>query len=120
MSGSLAQLLLELKERDGRSYEALARRTGVGRSTLHRYCTGGSVPGTFGVVERVGLVCGADRGELAELHRRWLLARRPAGAPVPAPPGRRRRPRFPRWVRRGVGRTTFRAEGGLLERGTGG
>ncbi|MGW2178068.1 helix-turn-helix domain-containing protein [Streptomyces sp. NPDC001732] len=67
----LAELLEELKQRSGRSYTALAHRTGLGRSTLHRYCRGTTVPGSFGVVERVARVCGASPAEPDRLYRVW-------------------------------------------------
>ncbi|MFI0975512.1 helix-turn-helix domain-containing protein [Streptomyces sp. NPDC021093] len=67
----LAELLEELKRRSGRSYSALAHRTGLSRSTLHRYCQGTTVPGTFGAVERVARVSGASPAELDRLYRAW-------------------------------------------------
>ncbi|WP_395370523.1 helix-turn-helix domain-containing protein [Streptomyces tubercidicus] len=67
----LAELLEELKQRSGRSYTALAHRTGLSRSTLHRYCQGMTVPGSFGAVERVARVCGASPAELDRLYRVW-------------------------------------------------
>jgi transcriptional regulator with XRE-family HTH domain len=70
----LAELLEELKRRSGRSYAALAHRTGLSRSTLHRYCQGTTVPGTFGAVERVARVSGADPAELDRLYRAWWRA----------------------------------------------
>jgi tetratricopeptide (TPR) repeat protein len=96
-----ALLLRRLKEHAGHSYEALARRTGVSRSALQRYCTGQAVPAEFGVIERLGRACGASRDDVVELHRRWAVAAaardrsptggepRPAGPipPGPIPPG---------------------------------
>ena len=82
----LADLLAALKRRSGRSYEALARRSGVSRSTLHRWCTGQSVSDRFALVERYARVCGADRGELTRLRRCWVLlteAARPVTGPGP-------------------------------------
>jgi hypothetical protein len=67
----LAELLEELKRRSGRSYTALAHRTGLSRSTLHRYCQGTTVPGSFGAVERVARVSGASPAELDRLYRAW-------------------------------------------------
>ncbi|WP_326766810.1 helix-turn-helix domain-containing protein [Streptomyces sp. NBC_01591] len=67
----LAELLEALKRRSGRSYTALAHRTGLSRSTLHRYCQGLTVPGSFGAVERVARVCGASPAELDRLYRVW-------------------------------------------------
>lgn len=70
----LADALQELKERSGRTYQALAVRSGVARSSLHRYRTGKQVPAEFGVVERIGKACGATRNELVMLHGLWLQA----------------------------------------------
>ncbi|MEU9116026.1 helix-turn-helix domain-containing protein [Streptomyces sp. NPDC048483] len=70
----LAELLEELKERSGRTYTALAHRTGLSRSTLHRYCQGTTVPGSFSAVERVARVCGARPAELDRLYRLWSRA----------------------------------------------
>ncbi|KOV94921.1 hypothetical protein ADK65_31245 [Streptomyces sp. NRRL B-1140] len=89
-------MLRSLKERAGLSYGALAGRLHLSTSTLHRYCTGDSVPAEFAPVERFGRICRADPEELLELHRRWAVAdeaRRGRGAspsegaevPVPAP-----------------------------------
>ncbi|WP_374192333.1 helix-turn-helix transcriptional regulator, partial [Streptomyces sp. MBT58] len=41
---ALAERLRELREGSGRTYASLARRIGVSGSTLHRYCTGQTVP----------------------------------------------------------------------------
>ncbi|MGH4031512.1 helix-turn-helix domain-containing protein [Actinomycetota bacterium Odt1-20B] len=70
----LAVLLQALKERCGRSYTALARRTGLSRSSVHRYCLGLTVPGSFGTVEAVARACGADQRELDRLYRAWARA----------------------------------------------
>jgi transcriptional regulator with XRE-family HTH domain len=70
----LAARLRFLKLRSDRSYAALAQRVGVSSSALHRYCTGEAVPPDFRVVERFGRVCGADRGELLNLHQLWLAS----------------------------------------------
>lgn len=70
----LADLLQQLKDRTGRSYEALAQRSGLSRSTVHRYCSGAAVPSQFDALSRLGRVCGASREELLELHRRWAVA----------------------------------------------
>ncbi|MGW5445592.1 helix-turn-helix domain-containing protein [Streptomyces asiaticus] len=82
-----AELLRELKGRTNRSYAALAARSGVSASALHRYCSGASVPGDYDVLARFGKVCGASGEELLELHRRWVLAdaeRKRAGSRAPA------------------------------------
>ncbi|WP_222724136.1 helix-turn-helix domain-containing protein [Streptomyces sp. OR43] len=72
-SERLAAMLRALKCRAGVSYEALARSTGVSRSTLHRYGTG-RLPASFGHVLAFGRACGATREELRELHTLWALA----------------------------------------------
>ncbi|MEU0412910.1 helix-turn-helix domain-containing protein [Streptomyces griseorubiginosus] len=70
----LAAQLRALKERSGLSYDALAQRAGISRSSLHRYCAGSSVPQDYGVVHRIATACGAASAELRELHRLWALA----------------------------------------------
>ncbi|MEX0170173.1 helix-turn-helix domain-containing protein [Streptomyces sp. LMG1-1-1.1] len=82
-----ARLVRALKARDGRSYEALGRRLSVSASTLHRYCSGATVPEEFAVVDRLALLCGADEEERRALEVAWTRAdgaRRPA-APEPGP-----------------------------------
>ncbi|GAA2270660.1 hypothetical protein GCM10010234_01230 [Streptomyces hawaiiensis] len=69
-----AALLRSLKSRSGLSYEALARKSGLSGSTLHRYCRGTSVPQDYGCVHRLATVCGATPDELRTLHRLWALA----------------------------------------------
>ncbi|WP_308119475.1 helix-turn-helix domain-containing protein [Streptomyces sp. JJ38] len=73
-AAGFAALLRELKERSGHSYGFLAKRCHLGTSTLHRYCHGVAVPGDYAPVERLARLCGATTDELAELHRRWLVA----------------------------------------------
>ncbi|MFH9295102.1 helix-turn-helix domain-containing protein [Streptomyces sp. NPDC017520] len=72
----LAERLNALRERSGRTYASLARRIGVSGSTLHRYCTGRTVPVEFAPVERLARLCGAPAGEREALHRLWILADR--------------------------------------------
>ncbi|MFB6622172.1 helix-turn-helix domain-containing protein [Streptomyces sp. NPDC056374] len=82
-----AGLVRALKARDGRSYEALGRRLSVSASTLHRYCSGATVPEEFAVVDRLALLCGADEEERRALEAAWTRAddaRRPP-APEPGP-----------------------------------
>ncbi|WP_432120688.1 helix-turn-helix domain-containing protein [Streptomyces sp. S1] len=82
-----ARLVRALKARDGRSYEALGRRLSVSASTLHRYCSGATVPEEFAVVDRLALLCGSDEEERRALKAAWIRAngaRRPA---VPEPRG---------------------------------
>ncbi|CAL9675265.1 helix-turn-helix domain-containing protein [Streptomyces sp. enrichment culture] len=69
-----AELLRELKERSGLSYEALAKQAHMSTSTLHRYCKGEGVPTDNAAVGRFARVCKATSEELSELHRRWALA----------------------------------------------
>lgn len=105
-----AAFLRMLKNRSDRSYEALANRTDISGSSLHRYCNGTKVPSDYGAVQRFARECGATQPELHELHRLWALAdstrRAPPGpAPTteqvaveppaePEPPPRRRRLRL--------------------------
>ncbi|QIP88904.1 helix-turn-helix domain-containing protein [Streptomyces sp. Tu 2975] len=71
---AFARKLSELRERSGRTYGSLARRVGVGASTLHRYCSGRTVPMEFAPVERLARFCGCGGEELVALHRLWVLA----------------------------------------------
>lgn len=71
---AFAERLRELKDRSGRSYQALGRRCGLSSSTVHRYCSGAGVPVEFAPIERLARACGADRAELTELHRLWAFA----------------------------------------------
>ncbi|MEV0220093.1 helix-turn-helix domain-containing protein [Streptomyces sp. NPDC050704] len=71
---AFAACLRALKERRGVSYEALARDTGIGRSSLHRYCSGALVPPDYGPAHRFATACGASPEELRRLHRLWALA----------------------------------------------
>lgn len=69
-----AARLHALRERADYSYEVLAQKTNISRSSLHRYCTGSSVPQDYGAAHRIATVCGATPAELRELHRLWALA----------------------------------------------
>ncbi|MFF8278102.1 helix-turn-helix domain-containing protein [Streptomyces lateritius] len=80
-----ARLVRALKTRDGRSYEALGRRLSVSASTLHRYCSGATVPEEFAVVDRLALLCGADEEERRALEVTWSRADRTRRPPVPEP-----------------------------------
>ncbi|MFJ6443928.1 helix-turn-helix domain-containing protein [Streptomyces sp. NPDC091649] len=103
---ALAERMSALREGSGRTYASLARRIGVSGSTLHRYCTGRTVPVEFAPVERLARLCGAPAGEREALHRLWIRADGerlgrpgaaetepvvPVGTPAggPASPGRR-------------------------------
>jgi uncharacterized protein len=70
----LVEMLQHFKTRGGRSYQALAGRTGISRSSLHRYCSGQAVPKTFEPLNRLGRACALTRDELLELHRCWAVA----------------------------------------------
>lgn len=67
----LADLLLKLKERSGFSYGELARRTFSTVSTLHRYCTGVTVPGDYALIAAMAKECGATPEELNALIEHW-------------------------------------------------
>lgn len=89
-----ASRLRALRQRADYSYETLAQKTGTSRSSLHRYCTGSSVPQDYGAAHRIAVACGATPAELRELHRLWALADaeraeavEPAGAVEPGEPG---------------------------------
>ncbi|GGK84487.1 hypothetical protein Sme01_28900 [Sphaerisporangium melleum] len=69
-----AARLRMLKERSGMSFEVLAARTGISRSSLHRYCSGSKLPTGYGPVHAFGKACGASGEELRELHRLWAVA----------------------------------------------
>jgi transcriptional regulator with XRE-family HTH domain len=69
-----ATRLRVLKERAGTSFEALAKQSGISRSSLHRYCSGTKLPVSYGAVHAFARACGATGEELRELHRLWALA----------------------------------------------
>ncbi|MEU0967052.1 helix-turn-helix domain-containing protein [Streptomyces sp. NPDC005917] len=69
-----AAYLRMLKDRSGRGYDRLGKDAGVSGSSLHRYCSGLSVPTDYRVVHAFARVCGASAEELRELHRLWALA----------------------------------------------
>nr|WP_202484336.1 helix-turn-helix transcriptional regulator [Streptomyces sp. SID8359] len=70
----MAERLRGLREGSGRTYASLARRIGVSASTLHRYCTGQTVPAEFAPVERLARLCGRTPEERESLLRLWLRA----------------------------------------------
>ncbi|GAA4008103.1 hypothetical protein GCM10022247_32880 [Allokutzneria multivorans] len=88
-----AAALRGLKERSGRSFAALAHRTGTSRSTLHRYCAGTVLPPDFRLVSQLAAACGATRRDLARLRGLWEVAE--AAAPAEQP-GWRPRNELPR------------------------
>ncbi|MEY9992911.1 peptidoglycan hydrolase-like protein with peptidoglycan-binding domain/transcriptional regulator with XRE-family HTH domain [Streptomyces sp. V4I8] len=69
-----AACLRALRERAGLSYGALARKTHISSSSLHRYCSGSYVPQDYGSAHRFATACGASPEELRRLHRLWALA----------------------------------------------
>lgn len=78
------------------SYSELGRKTHTSSSTLHRYCTGKTVPPDYHTVARIAAACEATDNDLVALLRHWRMATDPdvvpaASDPVPAP-----RPRWPR------------------------
>lgn len=69
-----AAYLRMLKGRSGRGFDRLGKQAGISGSSLHRYCSGLSVPVDYRVVHSFAKVCGASAEELRELHRLWVLA----------------------------------------------
>ena len=74
-------------------------RANLSRSTVHRYCKGVTFPASFGAVEKIASVCGADQRELSRLYRFWEQAQLPATemkpkilAAQPLPSAKRPRP----------------------------
>lgn len=91
-----AAYLRMLKDRSGQGYERLGRQAGASGSSLHRYCSGKSVPADYRVVHSFAKVCGASAEELRELHQLWALAdadRVDEAPPEPASPPGGRSPR---------------------------
>ena len=72
--GALAHLLVELKKRSGLSYSELGRKAHLSSSTLHRYCSGATVPPDYHTVVGIATACEATDAELVELLRCWRLA----------------------------------------------
>jgi helix-turn-helix protein/putative peptidoglycan binding protein len=69
-----AAYLRMLKDRSGRGFERLGKQAGVSGSSLHRYCSGSSVPTDYRIVHTFAKVCGASAEELRDLHQLWALA----------------------------------------------
>ncbi|MFI9448759.1 helix-turn-helix domain-containing protein [Amycolatopsis sp. NPDC052450] len=87
---ALAELLAELKRRSGHSYERIGAKARLNRSTVHRYCSGVTIPVAFGPLERIATVCRAGRDERAKLFRLWERADAArGGTPRPRLPFRR-------------------------------
>ncbi|MDT8914672.1 helix-turn-helix domain-containing protein [Amycolatopsis sp. PS_44_ISF1] len=97
--GPLARHLTALKQRSGLSYAEWGRASHVSGSTLHRYCSGATVPPDYRTVVAVATACSAGDGELVELLAQWKAASGQAVGPdlvapvVPeaAPPASRSR-----------------------------
>ncbi|MEJ2852214.1 MULTISPECIES: helix-turn-helix domain-containing protein [unclassified Saccharothrix] len=70
----LARLLAALKERSGLSYSDLGRKAHVSSSTLHRYCSGATVPPDYRTIAAIATACEATDQELADLLRHWHVA----------------------------------------------
>lgn len=88
----LAELLSALKARSGMSYSTLARKTYTSSSTLHRYCTGKTVPPNYRAVVEIATACGAADEDFVELLRCWRAVAEPIAAPpIPLSGSRRRR-----------------------------
>ncbi|WP_285743128.1 helix-turn-helix domain-containing protein [Lentzea sp. NBRC 105346] len=82
-----AAYLRMLKDRTGRGFDKLGKQSGVSASSLHRYCSGASVPADYRVVHSFAKACGASPEELRELHQLWALADAARiEAPQPGPP----------------------------------
>ncbi|MCG5213074.1 helix-turn-helix domain-containing protein [Streptosporangium soli] len=73
-SEELGQLLREIKERSGRSYEWIGRKANASKSAVHRYCSGDGVPPTFAIIEQIAVACRADREDMVRLHQLWIRA----------------------------------------------
>lgn len=69
-----ARLLRGLKNRSGRSYADLSRRSLTSRSALHRYCSGQVLPPDVETVARIADSCDADEHEKRTLISAWLTA----------------------------------------------
>ncbi|SDO47129.1 helix-turn-helix domain-containing protein [Lentzea jiangxiensis] len=90
--GELACRLAALKQRSGLSYSELGRKSHISSSTLHRYCSGTTVPPDYRTVVGIATACSADDEELVELLAQWRVAAGQAALPEivrPAPESRR-------------------------------
>ncbi|MFB8383881.1 helix-turn-helix domain-containing protein [Streptomyces rubiginosohelvolus] len=84
-TGTDAGLVRALKAGDGRSFEALGRRPSVNASTLHRYCSGATVPEEFAMIDRLLLLCEADEETVGAVVDDGLPLRpKPVRHPSPA------------------------------------
>ncbi|WP_158634153.1 helix-turn-helix transcriptional regulator [Amycolatopsis sp. WAC 04169] len=82
----LAQLLAALKERSGLSYSELGRKSHISSSTLHRYCSGVTVPPDYRTIAAIATACGAADQELTDLLRHWQVANGKITVDTPASP----------------------------------
>ncbi|MFJ8440825.1 helix-turn-helix domain-containing protein [Kitasatospora griseola] len=82
----LAGALRRIKQRSGLSYQELAQRALVSRSTLHRYCHGKGVAGDYAVIAKIAQERGARPDELNHLLRCWQAATAADEPEPPAPP----------------------------------
>ncbi|GAA1165587.1 hypothetical protein GCM10009664_36890 [Kitasatospora gansuensis] len=60
--------------RSGLSYDRVGKKANLSRSSVHRYCNGGTLPTEFGIVERIARVCGGTREEVDKLYQLWSNA----------------------------------------------
>ncbi len=63
-----------LKNRSGLGYSQLGKQASVSSSSLHRYCSGASVPPDYRIVLSFARSCGATPEETRNLHRLWAVA----------------------------------------------
>lgn len=56
------------------SFDSLAKRTGVSKSSLHRYCAGTKLASSYAPIHAMAKACGAGGEELRELHALWAIA----------------------------------------------
>ncbi|MGW5705733.1 helix-turn-helix domain-containing protein [Amycolatopsis japonica] len=98
----LARLLAALKERRGLSYSELGRESHISSSTLHRYCSGVTVPPDYRTIAAIATACEATDQDLTDLLRHWQVANGKITAETPVSSAetpdlssgsRRRRPR---------------------------
>ncbi|SDP99323.1 Helix-turn-helix domain-containing protein [Lentzea jiangxiensis] len=89
----LACHLAALKQRSGlSSCSEWGRKSHISSSTLHRYCSGTTVPPDCRTVVGIATACSADDEELVELLAQWRVATGQAALPEivrPAPESRR-------------------------------
>jgi Helix-turn-helix domain/Putative peptidoglycan binding domain len=69
-----AAYLRMLKNRSGLGFTQLGKRAGSSGSSLHRYCSGASLPADYRVVLAFAKSCGATPDEIRDLQRLWAAA----------------------------------------------